>query len=331
MTGELVTAKSGLSKTVDGAAGMPSLIVRAGGAAEKRFLEFFAAQIRNRNTREAYLRAVRDFLGWAEIEAGIGDLLDIEPIHVAAWVELKTRAYEAQSVKQQLAALRHLFDWLVTGHVLHTNPASFVRGPKFSYTKGKTPILTPNEARKLIRAIPIDTLVGLRDRALIGLMIYTFARVSAAVNMNVKDVYQKQETLWVRLHEKGGKHHEMPCQHNLKDWLHAYIEAAGIEGDKDGPLFRTVDRKTKALGEARLDRQRAWAMVKRRAQQAGIETEGICNHTFRGTGITAYLENPEAKLEHAQQMAAHSDPKTTRLYDRRSDQVSLDEVERIGI
>jgi len=123
----------------------------------------------------------------------------------------------------------------------------------------------------------------------------------------------------------------MPCQHNLKEWLREYIEAAGIADDKDGPLLRTVDRKTKALGSTRLDRQRAWAMVKRRAQQAGIETAGVCNHTFRGTGITAYLENPEAKLEHAQQMAAHSDPKTTRLYDRRSDKVSLDEVERIGI
>jgi integrase len=154
----------------------------------------------------------------------------------------------------------------------------------------KTPILTPNEARRLIRSIPTDTLVGLRDRALIGLMIYTFARVSAAVAMNVKDVYQKQESLWVRLHEKGGKHHEMPCQHNLKDWLREYIEAAGIAEDKDGPLFRTVDRKSKALGSTRLDRQRAWAMVKRRTQQAGIETDGICNHTFGGTGITAYLE-----------------------------------------
>jgi len=331
MRGELVGIKLGVLETADGAFGMPALIARAGGNTQKRFIEFFAAQIRNRNTREAYLRAVRDFLGWAETEAGIGDLIDIEPVHVAAWVELKTRSYEAQSVKQQLAALRHLFDWLVTGHVLHTNPASFVRGPKFSYTRGKTPILTPNEARRLIRSIPTDTLTGLRDRALIGLMIYTFARVSAAVGMNVKDVYQKQETLWVRLHEKGGKYHEMPCQHNLKDWLKAYIGAAGIEGHKDGPLFRTVDRRTKALGSTRLDRQRAWAIVRRRAQQAGIATPGICNHTFRGTGITAYLENPEARLEHAQQMAAHSDPKTTRLYDRRSDAVSMDEVERIGI
>jgi site-specific recombinase XerD len=330
MAGDLIAATSGVMGTGNGARNVPILVVQAGGNAQKRFIEFFAAQIRNRNTREAYIRAVVDFFDWAE-EMDIGGLLDIEPVHVAAWVEFKTRSFEPQTVKQQLAALRHLFDWLVTGHVLHTNPASFVRGPKFSYTKGKTPILTPNEARRLIRSIPTDTVVGLRDRALIGLMIYTFARVSAAVQMNVKDVYPKQESLWVRLHEKGGKHHEMPCQHNLKDWLREYIEAAGIGEDKDTPLFRFVDRKTKALSERRLDRQRAWAMVKRRAKKAGIETPGICNHTFRGTGITAYLENPEAKLEHAQQMAAHSDPKTTRLYDRRSDQVSLDEVERIGI
>jgi len=174
------------------------------------------------------LRAVRDFPDSAETEARIEDLLDIEPLRVAAWVEIKTRTYEAQSVKQQLAALRHLFDWLVIGHVLHNNPASCARGPKFSYTKGKTPILTPTEARKLIRSIPTDTLVVLRDRALIGLMIYTFARVSAAVKMDVKDAYRKQECLWVRLHEKGGKHHEVPCQHNPKEWLQECIEAAGI-------------------------------------------------------------------------------------------------------
>ncbi|MEA3641545.1 MAG: tyrosine-type recombinase/integrase [Lamprobacter sp.] len=331
MTGELVSAKSGVLTTSGGAPGLPSLIVRASGDAKRRYLEFFAAQIRNRNTREAYIRAVRDFLGWVETDAGIADLLDIEPLHVAAWIELRTRTYEAQSVKQKLSALRHLFDWLVTGHVLSTNPASFVRGPKFSYTQGKTPILTPTEARQLLRSIPTETLVGLRDRALIGLMVYTFARISAALTMNVKDVYRKQETLWVRLHEKGGKRHEMPCQHNLKEWMLEYIEAADLAEDANGPLFRSVDRKTKQLGANRLDRQRAWAMVKRRALQAGLETTGICNHTFRGTGITAYLENPEAKLEHAQQMAAHSDPKTTRLYDRRSDKVSLDEVERIGI
>jgi integrase len=96
----------------------------------------------------------------------------------------------------------------------------------------------------------------------------------------------------------------------FKEWLQEYIEAAGLAEDPNGPLYRSVDRKTKQLGANRLDRQRAWAMVKRRAKKAGIETPGICNHTSRGKGITAYLENPEAKLEHAQQMAAHSAPKT---------------------
>ena len=135
----------------------------------------------------------------------------------------------------------------------------------------------------------------------------------------------------MRLYEKGGKHHEMPCQHNLKAWLLEYIEATRIAQDASGPLFRSVGRTTKQLGGNRIDRQRAWAMVKRRTAQAGITTDGIYNHTFRRTRITEHLENPEVKLAHAQQMAAHSAPKTTRLYDRRSDQVSLDEMERIGV
>lgn len=330
MTAQLDFSDNATLQTTAGTQTLPTMIADAGDAAQKRFIEFFTAQIRNANTREAYVRAVVDFFAWID-DYDVGGLLDIEPIHVAAWVEMKTRTSAPQTVKQQLAALRHVFDWLVTGHILHTNPAAFVRGPKFSYTKGKTPILTIHEARRLIRSIPTDTLVGLRDRALIGVMIYTFARISAALKMDVKDVYPKQESLWVRLHEKGGKYHEMPCQHNLKLWLKEYIEAADLQEAKTTPLFRSVDRKTKRLSGRRLDRQRAWEMVKRRARQAGIETPGICNHTFRGTGITAYLENPEAKLEHAQQMAAHSDPKTTRLYDRRSDDVSMDEVERIGI
>lgn len=121
----------------------------------------------------------------------------------------------------------------------------------------------------------------------------------------------------------------MPCHHTLEHYLLEYMEAAGISKEKPGPLFRTMDRR-RQLTDNRLNRTEAWYMVKRRAAQAGIDT-AICNHTFRGTGLTAYLENPEARLEHAQQMANHADPKTTKIYDRRSDEVSLDEVERIGI
>lgn len=141
-----------------------------------------------------------------------------------------------------------------------------------------------------MESIPTDTVTGLRDRAVIGLMIYTFGRVRAAMSMNVEDVFHQGRRLWVRLHEKGGKAHKMPCQHNLEHYLLDYIEAAGIGEDRKGVLFRSIDRKTKKLGDRRLHPAECWHMVRRRARQAKITTE-VNNHTFRATGITIYLKN----------------------------------------
>ncbi len=182
--------------------------------ASRRFVEFFTANIRNPNTRKAYARAASQFATWCE-EVGLTDLHDIEPVHVAAYVETLLTRLASPSVKLHLAGIRMLFDWLVIGQVIATNPASSVRGPKHSVKKGKTPVLTAEEARALIDSIDITTPMGLRDRALIGLMVYTFARVGAALKMKVEDVYVQGRRTWVRLHEKGGKQHEMPCHHNL--------------------------------------------------------------------------------------------------------------------
>ena len=309
---------------------IPRLIADAGEDAISRFLEFFAATIRNKNTREAYARAARDFLCWCDV-VGVADLSAITPIIVAGYIEQLTAEKSAPTVKQHLAALRQLFDWFVRSQIIKSNPASNVRGPRHSSLQGKTPVLMANDARELIRAIPTGTIIGLRDRALIGLMTYSFARISAALQMNVKDVFSKHHRLWLRLHEKGGKYHEMPCHHNLEVYLREYIAAAGLLASPDSPLFRTIDRSTKSLSTTRLQRAEALAMVKRRARKAGVETPGICNHTFRGSGITSYLDHPDARLEVAQHMAGHADPKTTRIYDRRQEIVTLDEVERIGI
>lgn len=307
---------------------IPTLIAAAGERASRRFIEFFVASIRNRNTRAAYGRAVGDFFAWCD-EHGIGPLIDIEAVHVAAYIEQLTASKAPQTVKQHLAAIRALLDFLVTGGVLPANPASSVRGPRHSQTKGKTPILFADDARALIRSIDTSTLPGLRDRAIIGIMTYAFARVSAALAMDVKDAFPMHHRLWLRLKEKGGKHHEMPCHHNLEVYLREYLEAAGLTA---GPLFPTLWRRSGRLTERRLNRRECLAMIKRRCRQAGLENAHMLgNHTFRGTGITAYLSNPDSRLELAQQMAAHSDPKTTRMYDRRSDEVSLDEVEKIGI
>ncbi len=313
--------------TVAHQAVIPATIADAGDHASHRFFEFFTANIRNPNTRRAYHRAALAFFAWTQ---GRGLALGaIRPPHVAAYIEeLLASGQSRPSVKQALAALRMLFDWLVVGQVVPVNPAASVRGPKHVVRVGKTPVLDKEEMRDLFKAIDASTLVGLRDRALIALMVYSFARVGAAVSMRVEDYFVKGRRSWVRLHEKGGKEHEMPAHHCLEEYLDAYIAAAGIEADKKGPLFRSANRRTGQLTEKPLRSADAWAMVQRRAKAAGIETAVGC-HSFRATGITVYLTNG-GTLEKAQQMAAHESAKTTKLYDRTNDAITLDEVERIA-
>jgi site-specific recombinase XerD len=309
-----------------GTAVVPAPVAAAGEQATKRFIEFFTANIRNRNTRDAYARAVSNFFGWCD-QVGLHELGRLEPVHVAAYIEQLGKTRSAPSVKQHLAAVRMLFDWLVVGQIVRSNPASVVRGPNHVVKRGKTPVLTPEEARQLFDSIPTDTVVGLRDRALIGVLIYSFARISAALAMRVEDYFPQGKRWWLRLHEKGGKHHEMPAHHALEDYLDAYIQAAGISLDKKGPLFRSV-ANTRQLTDQPLLRRNALHMIERRAKAAGIKTQ-IGNHTFRATGITIYLLNG-GTLEKAQQMAAHESPRTTKLYDRTNDAVSLDEVEKVA-
>jgi site-specific recombinase XerD len=306
---------------------LPVLFLREARSSE-RFWEFFAANIRNKNTRRAYYKAACRFNDWCE-SRGLFDLGKVKPIHVAAYIEDMQRTHSKPTVKQHLAALRMLFDWLVVGHVMDVNPAHAVRGPKHVVKKGKTPVLHADEARVLLDSIDTGEIIGLRDRALIALMAYSFARISAALAMKVEDYFVQGRRGWVRLYEKGGKRHEVPAHHNLDTYIEAYIKAAGLEGDPKGLLFRTVAGKTGRLTTLPLSQADAYRMIRKRAKAAGIKTK-IGNHTFRATGITAYLKNG-GKLEIAQQIAAHESSRTTGLYDRRDDDVNLDEVERIGI
>ena len=306
------------------AASVPAVIDRAGGPARKRFLEFFTATIRNENTRMAYARAVGAFFAWCR-EYRL-ELIDIEPIHVAAYVERHPGS--PPTVKQHLAAVRMLFDWLVTGQVLAVNPASSVRGPKHVVKRGKTPVLDADQARRLLDSIDTAKLSGLRDRALIAVMVFSFARVSAAVSLTVEDYYQDGKRWWFRFREKGGKQHQVPVHHAAEAYLDAYLLAASIGEEKKSPLFQSVTRDGLASGR-QMTRNDALRMVKRRAAVAGLPAS-TCNHTFRATGITAYLGNG-GTIENAQAIAAHESPRTTKLYDRTSDEITLDEIERILI
>ena len=332
---------------------VPVMIAEAGDRAARRFLDFFAASIENDNTRMAYYRAACSFFAWL-VEHGISELADIEPFHVAAYLKalrvsdagdraVRARTASRPTVKQHLAAIRMLFDWLVVGQVLAINPAHTVRGPKHVVKRGKTPVLSEDQARRLLASIKVvkkaalsdgsqaevPWLVGLRDRALIGVMVYTFARISAVVAMEVEDYFSNGKRWWLRLHEKGGKRHEMPAHHKLEQFLDEYLDAAGIRDGGKTPLFRSTIGRTGILTNRPMHRIDAYKMVRRRTAEAGPKGKLGC-HVFRATGITAYLE-AGGTLENAQAMAAHESPRTTKLYDRTGDEITLDEVERIQI
>ncbi len=217
---------------------VPALVADTHRDAGERFLEYFAATIRNANTRAAYMNAVADFLRFEPV-AGLGSLAEVRSIHVSAYIEAIGDRFAPQTVKQRLAALRGLFDWLARHGVLETNPAAPVRGPAYTTKRGKTPILTAAEAKRLIESIETDSLVGLRDRALVAVMVYSFARVSAAVGMDVEDLVQTAGRSWLRLHEKGGKVHEMPVHHRLLEHLDAYIAVLG-PAEAKASLFRAA-------------------------------------------------------------------------------------------
>ena len=308
---------------------LPPSIEAMGESAAKAFIDFFTAQIRNANTRAAYGRNVSAFLNWID-ELGV-DLRSVEAFHIAAYIEHLGcskeeggRGASIATVKQHLAAIRRLCDFLVIRQVLPRNPSQEVRGPKQIIRTGKTPILTGPEARELFESIDLSTPIGLRDRALIAAMLYTFGRISAVLGMDTDDYFQVGRTMRLRLIEKGGRQHEMPAHHSLIEYMDAYL--VGL-GEVKGPLFRTINRTRTGYTTNRLDRSEAWAMVRRRTKAAGLGGR-FGNHSFRGTGITAYLKN-EGSLDQAQFMAGHANISTTKIYDRREQETTLDEVERI--
>lgn len=267
-------------------AGLPAIIRRAGPEAERRTVEFFETGIGNRNTRQAYAQAVMRFMTWCE-DRNL-ELADITAFTVTAYANEMTREYSARTVRQHLGAIRSLFDHLVAGKVVPVNPASPVRGPKDAgaNTRTKAAVLQPQEIRLLLDSIDVSDCSGLRDRALIAAMAYGFARVSAVVAMDVEDCIARDGQTWLRLRDRDGVH-EIPLHPKAKDYLDAYLEAAGIAGNPDSPLWRTMTKERRFSGE-RISRVDVFRMVKRRLRDAGLPEAANCD-SVRTAGITAYL------------------------------------------
>ena len=291
-------------------------------------MEFFTAHISSDNTRKAYARATYRFLSWCDTR-GLG-LEQIHPVAVAGYVRGLEGELSPATVKQHLAAIRMLFDWFVVGGVTSYNPASSVKGPKHSPKRGKTPVLTPADTRRLFDSIELVTIKDYRDRAILGVLFYAWVRVSAVCKLDVRDYSHVGRNTFLRFQEKGGKEQLVPAHHKAVEYIEAYLMEAGIEPtdklEKNEPLFRTIDNR-RQLTDRRLDRSAVFRTVRSRALEAGISAE-ISVHSARATGITTYLENG-GTLEAAQDIANHADPRTTRLYDRRKDRIDRAEIERV--
>ena len=322
---------------------LPALFSRDSQDTIVRAVEFFDVALANPKTRVQYQNTVKAFCQWASSK-GATSIKDIQPIHVARFIEERKQQVAAPTVKAELAALRSWFNYLTSGGQLTHNPAASVKGPRHSRAEGKTPGMNGAEAGKLLSSIkvnegdegneehPVDRLKALRDKAMISLMLYSACRVGAVCNTQVGDFYQTGTHYVIVLNEKGGKERTLALHHKAAEAIHAWIEAAGIKNEPKTPLFRSMPNQLRRQAKPFSDRGMApcdaWDMVKARCRAAGLSPR-FANHSFRVTALTNLLENG-GTLDDAQRLAGHADARTTALYDRRSRTVMRSTVERIN-
>ena len=291
--------------------------------AARHIFDYFAARIRNRNTRAAYLVALRAFSTWCT--ASGTTFARISPGAVSGY--LRSMPGGAAKRRQHLAAIRALGDWLVVNGVLERNPAAPVRLERRTALVGLTPVLSAGELRIFLDAIDLDTVAGLRDHAFVSVMLYAFARVGAVVALRPCDYRGEPGDRHVRLYEKRGLILDVPVHDCAEESLDRWLEGPGPQSPAD-PLFQGVNPAGVLNGRS-WTRRLAHQMVKRRAAAAGLPAGTTC-HSFRAGGITAYL-NAGGTLDHARRIAGHASTATTKLYDRTSDRVSAAEIRRIKV
>lgn len=316
-----MTALPAVSRPV---AAVPAVIAEAGPAATFAWDEFFAGQLRNRHTKAAYRRAVVRFL--AELEPGGCGLARVTPGMIGGYLD--SLPLSAASRKVELAALRRFFDLLVVRHVVVLNPAHSVRGDRISAVEGTTPEIAAGQVQQLLRSIETVTLIGLRDRGVIGCLAFTAARAGAVARLTRGCLQMDGTHLRLRFREKNGKRRDIPVRADLEGFLLEYLTAAGLTDAPPGtPLFRTADGRSGRLTANGVSGTDIGRLVKRRLAAAGLPTH-LSPHSFRVHAATGLLSQG-VPLDEVQELLGHSDPRTTRLYDRRQRQVTRNLVERI--
>ena len=312
----------------------PPIVREAGPGAEYAYADFFKAKIGNPNTRKAYKRAVDRFLGWCRLR-GL-TLRQVTSFVVGDYVEHHLNDKDghplsAPTKKQHLAGLRHFFDNQQMYHGVGINPASSVRGPKYSAREGKTPAFDDRQVRTAPRLDRQRDVVAIRDKTLLMILAYTAARAGAVARLRTMDYFTDGRAWSFNFGEKGGKLHQVPARHDLQVQMEAYLKAAGLEGRSDKtPLFRTAKKRKRELTERGLNGNDLLRIVKRRLAGAGLPPGAFCCHSFRATTATNLLKQ-KVPREQVQYLLGHSDARTTDLYNRTEKEVTRNIVERISL
>ncbi len=308
---------------------LPEIIHRAGANAVFAAKEFFEGTLRNPHTQRAYRHAVKLFLNWIGKHGG-GELAQIAPWHVGQYFAQMAETTSIATRNQHLSALRHFFDGMVTRHAIALNPALSVRGERYSAMEGKTPEIPIDQARKLLASIDTSHIVGLRDRAILAMLIYTGSRRGAVAKLKRGNFYNAGNQWMIHFGEKGGKSREIPVRHDLEKMIAEYLDAAALsEAHKDTPLFQSALKKQRRLTGKAITGGDIYRMMKRRLKDFDMPLL-YSPHSFRVTTITDLLEQ-NVPREDVQHLAGHADPRTTNLYDRRKRKISRNIVERISV
>lgn len=307
---------------------LPSILLRAGPTVISKAEEFFSTGIRNDCTRLAYWSALKQFMGWCE-GRGCG-LSDISPPLVAGYFEeFAAEGFSLATRRQHLSALRRFFNALLVNDLIAVNSAAPVRldGPG---ANEPTPEIGAIDARKLLDSIDTSHVVGLRDRAVLGTLVFTAVRAGAASRLRCGDLRETDGQWTLHFIEKRDRRLEIRVRQDLLHMVSEYLEGAGLcDASAASPLFRSAAGRTQILTEQPFQASDICRMMKRRLKDAGLPL-CLSPHSIRVGTITNLLERG-VSLDDVQRLAGHADPRSTSIYDRRPRTVTEGVVEKISI
>jgi integrase/recombinase XerD len=287
-------------------------------------LNTLEGQIENLNTRQAYKVAWGKFFKFCSKNKL--ELNQVRPFHFELWRNLHTGGVATQ--RQHLAAVRLLFDELLRNGIVDLNPAARVKVPRLNRALSHTPIFEPEEIKSFMDSLEPVSLIEFRDRALFSTMLYTWARVSAVIALQVEDYYLRKGNRWLRLKEKRGNINEVPVHSVARNAIDEWLRESGLNESPAMPLFPAFSENRELITSRHMTRVNVWGLVQTRARAAGLKKRIGC-HSFRATGLTAYM-NAGGQLDIAQRIAGHSQLSTTKIYDRSKDRVTIEEIEKVS-